>query len=102
MRFRLKSRRFWIAIVGVVILGVALLGLSLSEVDVRDIATEVEIPTLVLHRKGDLIVPAKFGQEIASRMPLSRMVMLEGRNHWMVASDDIAEISDLIEEFVGT
>ena len=74
---------------------------SAVELDVRDIARDVQVPALVLHRKGDLVVPARYGQEIASQLPNARMVLLEGNNHWMIASDDdMGYVVRLIENFV--
>ena len=73
---------------------------SAVALDVRDIAGDVQIPALVLHRKGDLVVPAKFGQEIASVLPNGRMVLLDGNNHWMVAGDeDMNYVVGLSEDF---
>lgn len=75
--------------------------ISIGDHDVRDIASKVQVPTLVLHRKGDLIVPVKYGQDIASRLPNARMVLLEGNNHWMLAGDeDLNEVVGLIKDFV--
>ncbi len=75
---------------------------SAIALDVRDIAGDLQIPALVLHRKGDLVVPAKFGQEIASVLPNARMVLLDGNNHWMVAGDeDMNYVVGLIEDFVN-
>ena len=74
---------------------------SLADVDIRDIAGKVEVPTLVLHRKGDLAIPVKYGKEIATTMPNARLVLLEGSNHWFVTADEsMDEILRLIDEFL--
>ena len=47
------------------------------------------------------MIPAKYGQEIASQLPNARMILLEGNNHWMIAGDeDMDYVIGLIEEFV--
>ena len=67
----------------------------------RDIARDVQVPAMVLHRKGDLVIPVKCGQEIAAQLPNARMVLLDGSNHWMVSGDeDIDYVIGLIEDFV--
>jgi pimeloyl-ACP methyl ester carboxylesterase len=75
---------------------------EVSETDVRDIAPTIETPALVLHRKGDLAIPAKFGEEFAAALPNARMMLLDGSNHWMVTEeDDMEYIAGLIDEFLS-
>ena len=76
---------------------------SIGSVDVRDIASSVNVPTLVMHRKGDLAIPVRFGQELAAQMPNARLELLEGSNHWMAAEnpEDISDITTLINDFIS-
>jgi pimeloyl-ACP methyl ester carboxylesterase len=76
---------------------------SIGSVDVRDIARSVNVPTLVMHRKGDLAIPVRFGQELAAQMPNARLELLEGSNHWMAAEkpEDISDITALINDFIS-
>lgn len=75
---------------------------TISEIDVRDIAREVNAPSLVLHRKGDLAIPVRFGKEVAAELPNSKLVLLEGSNHWFVTEDKTVDhVISLIEEFVA-
>ncbi len=74
---------------------------SISEIDVRDIANQVRVPALVMHRKGDLVIPVKYGQNLAAQLRNSRIVLLDGSNHWMVAQDDTDYIVSLIDEFLS-
>ena len=74
---------------------------SISEIDVRDIANQVRVPALVIHRKGDLVIPVKYGQNLAAQLRNSRIVLLDGSNHWMVAQDDTDYIVSLIDEFLS-
>jgi pimeloyl-ACP methyl ester carboxylesterase len=74
---------------------------SINQIDVRDDASRVQIPALVMHRKGDLVIPVKYGQQVAARLPNARMVLLEGSNHWMVTEgEDMKNIVRLIDDFV--
>lgn len=74
---------------------------SIADVDVREIASEVKTPALVMHRKGDLAIPVKHGQRMAAQLPNARMVLLDGSNHWMITDEaDMDHIVALIDDFV--
>ena len=49
--------------------------------DVRELAPQLRIPTLVLHGTGDLRVPFTEGRLLASLIPGARLVPIESRNH---------------------
>jgi len=75
---------------------------STTEIDVREIAGDVNTPALVLHRKGDLAIPVRFGKEVAAELPNSKLVLLEGSNHWIVTEDaTVDHVISLIDEFVS-
>jgi pimeloyl-ACP methyl ester carboxylesterase/DNA-binding winged helix-turn-helix (wHTH) protein len=69
-----------------------------GRIDVRDLAREVSCPTLVMHSRDDHRVPMRFGEELASLIPDSRLVALSSNNHlltatepaWQVFRDEIA------------
>jgi class 3 adenylate cyclase len=69
-----------------------------ASIDVRDILTNVQVKTLVLHRKHD-IVQIERARELAESIPGAKMVELEGRDHypWVADADSIV---DEIEEFL--
>ena len=46
--------------------------------DARAELPNVRVPTLVMHRKGDTVVPLALGQEIAAAIPDARFVPVEG------------------------
>jgi pimeloyl-ACP methyl ester carboxylesterase len=76
--------------------------MSTTKIDVRDVAGDVKVPALVLHRKGDLAIPVKYGKEVAAELPNSKLVLLDGRNHWIVTEDaSIDHVINMIEEFVN-
>jgi DNA-binding NarL/FixJ family response regulator len=49
--------------------------------DLRDVAAQVSVPALVLHRRGDRTVPISRGRELASLLPNARFVPLAGDAH---------------------
>jgi pimeloyl-ACP methyl ester carboxylesterase len=49
--------------------------------DVRSVLTSIRVPTLVLHRRNDLVVNRRSGRWLAERIPGAQWVQLEGRDH---------------------
>jgi DNA-binding SARP family transcriptional activator/pimeloyl-ACP methyl ester carboxylesterase len=58
-----------------------------ARVDVSRLAPNVRCPTLVLHSRGDLRVPESQAREIAELIPNSRLVLLNSRNHVLLAHE---------------
>jgi DNA-binding NarL/FixJ family response regulator len=48
------------------------------DADLRDLVPHVLVPTLVLHRRGDRVVPLARGRELASLLPNARFAPLSG------------------------
>ena len=67
--------------------------------DVRDMLPRVEVPTLVLHRRGDRTVPIGRGRELASRLPNARFVPLTGDAH-LPWRDDQRELHRALAGFL--
>jgi len=60
---------------------------ALSDADISEEAQRVTTPTLVMHRRGDVVCPFEAGRRLASLVPGSRFVPLEGSNHWLLLED---------------
>ena len=60
---------------------------SLWQADVRKIASNVCCPTLVLHTRGDAIIPFEEARLVASLIPGARFVPLESRNHVLMGTE---------------
>lgn len=58
-----------------------------GNVDVSDILASVQVPTLVLHAKGDLRVPFDQGRQLAAGIPGARLVPLDGANHILLEDE---------------
>ncbi len=69
-----------------------------SLIDVRATLPAVRVPTLVLHRTGDVDVRLAEGQYIAERIPDARFVELPGVDHFVSMDPD--QILDEVETFV--
>ena len=55
--------------------------LACDDIDVLDLLPRVRAPTLVLHCRGDNVVPLDQGRRIAAAIPGARLVVLESDNH---------------------
>ena len=70
-----------------------------AEIDVRNVLPSIRVPTLVIHRTGDLCLKVEEGRYVASQIPGSRYVELGGVDHLpFVGNQD--EILDEIEVFL--
>ena len=68
-------------------------------IDVRSILPSVRVPTLVLHRQNDALVPVEQGRELATRIPGAKFIEYPGAGHAFWYGDVEAMLGD-IEEFV--
>jgi pimeloyl-ACP methyl ester carboxylesterase len=60
---------------------------TFDELDARELAPRLDLPTLVLHATGDLRIPFAEGRLLASLIPGARFVPLESRNHILLESE---------------
>jgi pimeloyl-ACP methyl ester carboxylesterase/DNA-binding winged helix-turn-helix (wHTH) protein len=70
-----------------------------AEIDVRNVLPLVRVPTLVIHRTGDLCLKVEEGRYVASMIPGSRYVELPGEDHLPFVGNQ-NEILDEIENFI--
>lgn len=70
-----------------------------AEIDVRNVLPSVRVPTLVIHRSGDLCLKVEEGRFVASQIPGCKYVELDGIDHLPFVGDQ-EEILDVIQEFL--
>ena len=70
-----------------------------SEADIRPVLPTIRVPTLVIHRTGDLCLKVEEGRYVASRIPGARYVELPGNDHLAFVGDQDG-ILDEVEEFL--
>jgi len=58
-----------------------------EEVDIEHLLPDLQIPTLVLHRRGDALVPFEEGRRMAAGIKGARFVALEGGNHLVLEGE---------------
>ncbi|HVQ56186.1 MAG TPA: alpha/beta fold hydrolase [Pyrinomonadaceae bacterium] len=69
-----------------------------AEIDVRDVLPSIRVPTLVIHRVDDACLKVEEGRFVASKIPGSKYVELEGNDHLPFVGDQ-ETILDVIENF---
>lgn len=69
------------------------------QMDVSSILPSVQIPTLVLHRKTDLVVPAALGREMALKIPAAKYIEYSDGDHAFWTGNSETLMGD-VEEFV--
>ena len=70
-----------------------------AEIDVRHVLPTIRIPTLVLHRTGDLCLKVEEGRYVAEAIPGAKFVELPGVDHLPFVGDQEAML-DEVEEFL--
>jgi class 3 adenylate cyclase len=70
------------------------------ELDVRHLLPSVRVPTLILHRTGDAMVPVAAGRYLAEHIPGANYVEIPGIDHLVVDNETQDIIADEIEEFL--
>jgi pimeloyl-ACP methyl ester carboxylesterase len=59
----------------------------MHRIDVRDLAQQITVPTLVLHSHQDEAVPFEEGRLLASLIPKAQFVALESKNHLLTETE---------------
>ncbi len=96
-----EFRRWWATLMrlGASPRAILLLGEMTRAVDVRELLTHVTVPTLVMHRAGDLVNDVAHGRYLAERIPEARWVELPG-DEFALWAGDMTGLADEVEEFL--
>jgi class 3 adenylate cyclase len=70
------------------------------QIDVRHLLSSIQVPTLILQRLGDPLVPVAVGRSLAEHIPGARFVEIPGTDHLVLDKDTQDVIADAIEEFI--
>jgi pimeloyl-ACP methyl ester carboxylesterase len=55
--------------------------------DLREDLAKIEAPTLIMHSKGDRIIPAACSEEMAAGIERAKLVLLDSENHIPLAGE---------------
>ena len=70
-----------------------------GEIDIRHVLPTIRVPTLVMHRADDMLVPVAHGRYLSRHIPAARYVELPGGGNFWFDDDGDAILAE-IEEFV--
>jgi class 3 adenylate cyclase len=73
-----------------------------TQLDVREVLTSIQAPTLVLHRKDDVDVNVAESRWIAGQIPGAKFVELSGDAHTLWAGDTDSVVDEIQEFLTGT
>jgi pimeloyl-ACP methyl ester carboxylesterase len=72
---------------------------DLLNTDVGGLATQIQVPTLVIHGQDDRTVPLEAGRRLAALIPGAEFEILPGANHFE-GTVQSPEVHELIEAFL--
>jgi pimeloyl-ACP methyl ester carboxylesterase len=72
------------------------------EIDIRDVLPAIRVPTLVIHRTGDQVVPIEAGRYLAEHIPDARFLELPGADHYPFSGDYEPAMEEIEEFLTGT
>jgi class 3 adenylate cyclase len=70
------------------------------DIDVRSLLPTLRVPTLILHRADDGLVPVRAGRYLAEHIPGARYAEIPGSDHLVLDLETQDVIADQIEEFI--
>jgi class 3 adenylate cyclase len=70
-----------------------------SEIDIRPILPSIRVPTLIIHRQGDVRVNVEAGRFMARQIPNAKYLELPGSDHTLWTGET-ERILDEVEEFL--
>ncbi|MGI8927016.1 MAG: adenylate/guanylate cyclase domain-containing protein [Tepidiformaceae bacterium] len=71
-----------------------------AEIDIRNLVPLIRVPTLILHRTDDAVVPVEQGRYLAGNIPGARWVELPGGDHLPYFGDSASILAE-VESFLG-
>jgi pimeloyl-ACP methyl ester carboxylesterase len=71
------------------------------EIDARPILPAVRVPTLILHRTEDQVVPVEHGRYLAQHIPHAKYIEFPGTDHFYFTGDSDAYLDELQEFLTG-
>jgi pimeloyl-ACP methyl ester carboxylesterase len=60
---------------------------TVNDFDIAHLLPRVNVPTLIMHARGDLMQPFDEGRKLAAGIPGARFIALDGRNHSFLPGD---------------
>jgi pimeloyl-ACP methyl ester carboxylesterase len=74
---------------------------AIYNTDVTDVVGTIRAPALVLHYRGDRVIPFAGGEDLAAMLPSARFIAQDGAWH-LPDARDVADIIGAVEELLGS
>ena len=71
-----------------------------SQIDISGVLPTIRVPTLVVHRTGDVTINIEGGRYLAEHIPGARLLEMPGSDHPPMCGENANEIVDAIQEFL--
>jgi pimeloyl-ACP methyl ester carboxylesterase/DNA-binding SARP family transcriptional activator len=74
---------------------------AFADIDVREKLSQISVPTLVVHSRGDQRIDWTVGRDMASEIPNAQFVILESDNHLLLDGEAASlEFTKIVREFL--
>jgi len=74
---------------------------TVFRIDLREIVPKIRCPTLVLHSRGDSIIPFEQGRSVAGLIPGARFIPLESRNNILLETEPAwQQLVEALDDFL--
>jgi pimeloyl-ACP methyl ester carboxylesterase len=73
----------------------------MEEVDLRAVLPSIRVPTVVVHRRGDIVIPVGNGRYLAEAIPGATYVELPGDDHLWWVGDRDAILDPIVDLFAA-
>ena len=70
-------------------------------IDIGGVLPSIQVPTLVIHAKGDKVAPIEAGRYFGEHIPGARLVELESDDHWFYFLDADRVLGEIQEFLTG-
>jgi class 3 adenylate cyclase len=70
------------------------------QIDITDVLPSVNVPSLIIHRRDDMLVDVEAGRLLAERIPNAQYVELEGVDHMPWVGENSNQILDAMAQFL--
>lgn len=74
---------------------------AIYDTDVTDVIDAIRAPALVLHYRGDRVIPFAGGEDLAARLPFVRFVAQDGAWH-LPDARDVADIIGAVDDLLSS
>ena len=74
---------------------------AIYNTDVTDVIDAIQAPALVLHYRGDRVIPFAGGEDLAATLPSARFIARDGAWH-LPDARDVDDIIDAVEELLNS